>query len=70
MFSVPLSFKLPDRALPGALPFGVRTFLPYDSARRTSSNGDRLAHCGLNSTLRRRRSAPGGAGRGATAGGT
>jgi hypothetical protein len=32
----------PDRALPGALPCGVRTFLPPMSPLRASSNDDRL----------------------------
>ena len=38
----------PDRALPGALPCGVRTFLPRrpaDDQRTLSSSGDRLAAC-------------------------
>ena len=35
----------PDRVLPGALPCGVRTFLPPSLATRATV-GDRLAHCG------------------------
>src|SRR5690242_16457293 len=34
----------PDRALPGALPCGVRTFLP-PSRPAGATKGDRLAHC-------------------------
>jgi hypothetical protein len=37
----------PDRALPGALPCGVRTFLPPPHASRASTD-DRLVHCGGN----------------------
>src|SRR4029079_14660665 len=43
----------PDRALPGALPCGVRTFLPCSSPlraearqKRAKTSGDRLASCG------------------------
>src|SRR5262245_34972439 len=35
----------PDRALPGALPCGVRTFLPSTQRFHASPNGDRLARC-------------------------
>ena len=35
----------PDRALPGALPCGVRTFLPPSPAKRAKAD-DRLAPCG------------------------
>src|SRR5256885_109074 len=35
----------PDRALPGALPCGVRTFLPPSRLLRAATAGDRLAHC-------------------------
>src|SRR5581483_1972792 len=35
----------PDRGLPGALPCGVRTFLPPSLAFRRAPEGGRLAHC-------------------------
>ena len=46
----------PDRGLPGALPFGVRTFLPARRTCRDATRGGRLFHCGGLSKIRFRRS--------------
>ena len=59
----------PDRGLPGALPFGVRTFLPARRTCRDATRGGRLFHCGGLSKIRFRRSRGPPTGPGAACGG-